>query len=690
MSNATLINDTVSRLVSQSDAVARLAQDDGGFAAAVAAFESKDAAAFSWVLERLQMVPYCEIICEWVRVKLCALRCAEICRPVGKVEVPSLRQFAGAIERLSANEKALRRVADAVACGDAAQYEAVLTELKIPELCQLICHWVCTAGYQEVCHLICRPERVVVADPLLNLRVAAEVIGEVAKDEKVLDAIGKAVLAADYKAAQSVIAALGLGERCHIFCSFVCVWWRVWVCRELCEIPPRIYTGPFAIEEARNFALAARELAAYPGALTGLVDAALTRDAGSYGQIVSRFGLGAYCWQLCSWVMSGVCHGFCRRICLLPGDVTPLFTKVGCYQVGPPVSDFNPNGTTTVGDLAFTGTIPLIGLIPDGTAPQALKYRFTYQQTSPAPGPVTNITGAMVPPTIIGTVEYRFWNGLSWELGSTPYYVNNPGATLTIPQPVGPPLSVSVNSNTDADGWITLPLLNSNAATREGLFTPAGGEALIRLDTTKLTNETFDLTAPALVAGDTVPAAKLSQKPVFRIGFEAQVASTSAPVSSNQLNAIALSNTSYTYLRHPDWPGPSPAVTTPWVLSVDIAELKTSGACSELDGIIHPLYTAYHPYLASCNVYLQGPDVSGMTVPPGGSLDVAIVAGNTNLASGSAGTPFDLTKLPPCAYILWLSATFNLTNGFTCGPVYGTADDYLGFCTTKKTIAPDA
>ena len=679
MSNATLINDTVGRLVSQSEAVARLAQDDGGFSAAVAAFESKDAAAFSWVLERLQMVPYCEVICEWVRVKLCALRCAEICRPVDRAEVPSLRQFARAVERLAANEKALSRVAGALACGDAAQYEAVLTELKIPEFCQLICHWVCSASYHEVCHVICRPERVVVADPLLNLRVAAEVIAEVAKDDKVLDAIGKAVLTADYKTAHSVIAALGLGERCHIFCSFVCVWWRAWVCRELCEIPPPIYTGPLAIEEARDFALAARQLVAYPGALTSLVDAALTRNAEVYRQIVSRFGLGAYCWQLCSWVTSGVCYGFCRRICPAPGDVIPLFTKVGCFQVGPPVSDFNADGTTTVGNLAFTGTIPLIGLIPDGTAPQALKYRFTCQQTGPAPGPVINITGAMVPSTIIGTVEYSFWNGLRWQLGSTPYYVNNPGATLTIPQQSGPPLSVPVNSNTDANGWITLPLLNSNAATRDGLFTPAGSEALIRLDTTKLTTETFDLTAPALAAGDTVT--KLADRPVFEIDFEAQVASTSVSVGSNTLKAIALSNTSYTYLQHPDWPGPSPAVTTPWVLSVDVAELKAAGACSELDGVIHALYTAYHPYLASCTVRLEGPGAATMAVPPGGSVAVPS-AGNISLQSGPAGVEFDMSNLPPCAYILNLSATFNLTNGFTCGQIYGSPDDYLAFCTT--------
>ena len=82
MTNLSSSNNAVSRLSSQADAIARLAQDSGGFSAVVAAFEAQDANAFRWVLGRLEMLPYCELICEWVRIKLCALRCARFCRPV--------------------------------------------------------------------------------------------------------------------------------------------------------------------------------------------------------------------------------------------------------------------------------------------------------------------------------------------------------------------------------------------------------------------------------------------------------------------------------------------------------------------------------------------------------------------------------------------------------------------------------
>lgn len=767
MSNASLINSAVNRLVTQSEAVGRLAQDNGGFAAAVAAFESRDASAFRWVLERLEMLPYCEIICEWVRVKLCSLRCAEICNPIEKAPVPSLAQFARAIVDLTAHKNALRRVVDAVSCGDAAQYQFALNELNLGDFCQLICYWVCSVGYEEVCHAVCQPQPVTVSDPLLALRVAGESIGKLLKNEKVMDAVGKAAQAADFATIQSSIGSLVPGELCEIFCLFICIWWRVWTCRELCDVPPPIYTGPYAIEEAQNFAVAAGRLAKNPRAFGDLVTAALNRNAQAYGEIVNRFSLAPYCWQLCGWVSSGICFGFCIQICPQPGDVTPMFTKVGCYWIGPPVSDFNPNGTTTVGDLAFTGTIPLIGDIPDGTAATALEYRFTYQQISPTVGPVTNITGPMVPMTVLGSVQYTYWDGAHWVTTATPYYVNNPGATLTIPQEFGPPLTTSVNSNTDASGWIAIPQLNSSAAGQHGLFTQGSGQALALLDTTQLTNEVFDLTTPTvLAAGQTMPpgflpTGTLSQKPIFQINFEAQTVTSSTPVSSNSLDAIALSNTSYKYLRHQDWPGPTPPVTLPWVLSVDIAELKSGGGCADLEDVIHALYTAYHPYIGTCSVYLQGPEVASMTTPPGGSItlpiqpsqgqvvgtgngvavafsgtlttpvlpgSVRVTAGsvialdngsgvisgggvsgsityatgavsvsypsapgagvqvlveyNTNLASGTTGTPFDMTGLPPCAYILWLSATFNLTSGDPCGQVYGAQYDYIAFCTS--------
>jgi len=102
--------------------------------------------------------------------------------------------------------------------------------------------------------------------------------------------------------------------------------------------------------------------------------------------------------------------------------------------------------TTTVGDLAFTSTIPLIGILPDGTAPDALEYHFRFEKYPLGGGP-SDVVATMIPPTRIGELEYKEWNGVSWFTNSADYWVNNPGATVSIAQQFGPPLVVSVNKD---------------------------------------------------------------------------------------------------------------------------------------------------------------------------------------------------------------------------------------------------
>ena len=81
MSTDSLFEDSASRLATQADAIARLAKDQGAFAAAFSAFEARDADAFRWVLNRLDIFQHCELICEWLQIKVCTLRCAVVCGP---------------------------------------------------------------------------------------------------------------------------------------------------------------------------------------------------------------------------------------------------------------------------------------------------------------------------------------------------------------------------------------------------------------------------------------------------------------------------------------------------------------------------------------------------------------------------------------------------------------------------------
>ena len=98
MSNTNLYQDGVNRLGAQADSMGQLAKDAGAFAAVVAAFESRDANAFRWVLNRLELIPRCELICHWVETKLGVLRCLRVCGPPrGTAETPDLLQFARAM-----------------------------------------------------------------------------------------------------------------------------------------------------------------------------------------------------------------------------------------------------------------------------------------------------------------------------------------------------------------------------------------------------------------------------------------------------------------------------------------------------------------------------------------------------------------------------------------------------------------
>ena len=330
MGNST--DEVVSLLTSQAEAVARLAQDNGGFSAAFAAFESKDPDGFRWVLERLDLLAYCELICEWLRVKVCVQRCTEICPIREGEQIPSLEAFARAVARLSENEEALRRVVDAVNCGDAEMYGAVLKELKLAEFCYVLCNWICSVGYRRVCERVCILETAPIADPLAEIRAAAKAMDSVLSNKKLLAALSDTAVAINCERLKSVIEEAGLLPHCEFICHLVCSYRRVWVCREICRVAPPIVTGIYAIEEARNFALALRQLTSQPRLFRDLVSAAEKPDAKAYAEIISRVGLGPYCLQVCGWVTSRICHEVCRCVCP-PSVNPPLFYQVGDFDI---------------------------------------------------------------------------------------------------------------------------------------------------------------------------------------------------------------------------------------------------------------------------------------------------------------------------------------------------------------------
>ncbi len=357
---------------------------------------------------------------------------------------------------------------------------------------------------------------------------------------------------------------------------------------------------------------------------------------------------------------------FCVRFCLekVPTDDTPsdhtypLFNKVGQYRVN---TDFTAAGLTDPDELAFTGTIPLRGILPDGSDPIKMEYRFLIGKYGAG-----GVLGAQVPvdatqiaPTIIGQLE--FWNlgPTGWHIDSADYWLNNPAAPH--------------NVNVQPGGWIAVPSegnLGLPPAPGVGKFIP--NSRLLNLITTELVDEFFDLTvAPEQKAGNAVPAGrKPAQTHTYKITFEAREVGTAVVSDSNALDKIVISNTRFKYNRHPHWAGQT--VTLRSVVMLDIEQMVSSGnGCGKMNNDLNALFTVYHPFASSAQIYFEG------NAPLPAAHSPAIINGEA--ISGGAGFHFDISALQPCAYILWLRLDVKLTHG------WGLVSDYriwdkIAFC----------
>jgi hypothetical protein len=501
MSNISVDEEIVSRLASQADVVARLAQDSGGFAAVAAAFEAKDTNAFTWVLEHLEMLPYCELICEWVRVKLGVLRCMEICEPPREnPPLPTLQQFARAVVDLSSNEKLLRSVVDAVSCGDRDAYQAAISELKLNDFCYLLCHWVYTIISHRVCEVICSPGRVYLPDAASEVQAAGKVMAKLTADDKAFNIISNAAVALNCETLQSSINQAGVGAQCEIVCRLICSWRYVWACREVCELGGPVLTGAQGVDEARSFALALRPLASQPRALRDLVSAAKKRDSNAYSAILARFGLEAYCSQVCAWISSVICYELCTCVCPSQQTHPPLFTNVGNFNI---YSDINPStGLTNISlpptaamprgggpNFAFYNCLTLSGFCPTYSPAfpgVQMKYRFLYGTStatlaaaiSAAQKSITVAGGAAVPATPftvslcancttdgepVETLTVTSVSGTAWTVlrgqGGTTAIAAAAGSTLSIdPAPINGSLVCPVQVGTQWISWPTKDL----------------------------------------------------------------------------------------------------------------------------------------------------------------------------------------------------------------------------------------
>jgi hypothetical protein len=649
MSNMSSYEDAVDRLASQADAVGRLAQDTGAFAAVVAAFESKDANAFRWVLDRLEMLPYCELICEWLRVKLCGLRCVEVCGPPRvNQKIPSLEEFAHVAVRLSSNEKLLRRVVDAVGCGDASDYHAAINELKLGEFCHLICQWVCTIGYRRVCEVVCRPGFVPLTDAAVEIAATGKALAAVVDNKKALETISKSAVELNCEILKAAIDKAGFIRDCEIICRFICIWRRVWVCRTLCPDPPEVLSGVYAVEEAQSFALAARQLAAQPRALADLVGAALSKDAEAYRAVIAQYGLGRYCWQLCGWITSHTCHEYCRCICP-NNNLHPWFTHVGDFSISV-MADINTPGTGLTlhpvaghggPNFAFYDCLSLRGFCPKvdpAHTSEDMAYRFLYQAAGAATP--TPIASGFVCDVLVGT-RYTLWHGNPNTLQSV--RIRGTGVTSPTPPPYTPaPSPPDHYIVPDPEGWV-----------------PVDQNALDDGFDGWLMGFKSDVAFPG---GDPLPGVSAGT-PVLPTGVQRVGVNAAIIFQATRISTIGAVNS---LMSPPDYTNQIDTILiNNWneVNELNFAEFA-AGCCTPIDKTLSVEFTVDHEELGAGTWSLEidscGGSAPGVITPPNPTAGVTFAAAGR----GAAGTIVeDTSTWVNCSYQVYLRTTPGLTDG---------------------------
>jgi len=492
-----------------------------------------------------------------------------------------------------------------------------------------------------------------VPDAVSDLRAAAKVMARVIANEKAFATIAKAAEALDCEKTRSAIGQAGFAGECEIICWVFCTWRCAWTCLELCERSTAILTGTYAIEEARIFALAARQLASQPRALLDLVTAVQNREAGAYGEIVARFRLGPYCLQLCGWVCSVTCSEFC--ICLCPNPaLQPWFTTVGYFGI---YSDIDgTSGKTNKGlpfpslsshggpNFAFHGQLQLGGFCPT-TSPAfpgvAMKYRFLFDKGS---GP-TPITSSLVSPVLAGTRLINWPQNLAGVAG--PLLVSTfqdvwIDQAPTPPDPTPPALGAAWFAPSahyiapDGNGWV---VVDPNAI-------GGGFHTLLGFDTTQPLAAPGGDPAPGVLAGTAVPAGLQRTGTDLSIIFQATRVTTLPPGTipdySNALSKIHISN----------WTE---------VNELNFAEFVT-GCCTPINSTLSVQFTVDHEEMSAGGWSLSITSCSPSA--PGDITPAASGPGVTVTGRGGSGTIVENTsKWTNCSYTTTLSTRPGLTTG---------------------------
>ncbi len=263
------------------EAVARLAQDDTLFRAAVDAFRAGDGDSFTRLLTRAKSLAYCEEICRWFASKHCVLDCLELCGPPqADVPVNQVAEATAAIARITQDEELVETLADVVARRDAAGFKAFINQQKLGAYCRFICSLVCTIRYSLICEVVCTPEEIPQVELADRLTMEGKALAQLAANRDQLQQIIDAAIALNCEFLQGVVG--GFND-CYVICRWICSWRSILYCTPVCraiEIPKDY------IDEMRGFAQLSGRLADTQNAYHQFIAAIYSRDQQAFAGLV--------------------------------------------------------------------------------------------------------------------------------------------------------------------------------------------------------------------------------------------------------------------------------------------------------------------------------------------------------------------------------------------------------------------
>lgn len=161
-------------------------------------------------------------------------------------------------------------------------------------------------------------------DRLDETRLAIEAAGKLADDPEAFEEALSAFEARDAERFQSVLARVGLLDRCPLICHWFCSKHCIFVCRKLAGDVAA--TDRLDHQEVHAFTLAVRAIASDDAVIPEIIKAVDTADDKAFQALMRRLKVDRRYWhQLCHWF----CHVHCRVVCRELCPFLPTITKVG-------------------------------------------------------------------------------------------------------------------------------------------------------------------------------------------------------------------------------------------------------------------------------------------------------------------------------------------------------------------------